>query len=114
MEEVSQFSFPTDTRSGEGARSALADFAGTREVVGPKNSCGDRFVFMVQAAEHRPSADVEAFRLRRGDDSDGRRKIERAMRTRSIAVGGVLREDGPQVPLVDDNEVIQALAARGS
>ena len=35
MEEVSQFSFPTDIRSGEGARSALADFAGTREVHRP-------------------------------------------------------------------------------
>jgi histidinol-phosphatase (PHP family) len=35
MEEVSQFSSPTDIRSGEGARSALADFAGKREVHRP-------------------------------------------------------------------------------
>jgi hypothetical protein len=45
----------------------LAGIAGSKKWnvppngVGPKNSCGDPFVFMVEAAEHRPSADVEAF-----------------------------------------------------
>ncbi len=65
---------------------------------------------MVQPAEDRAGADRVGARLRRGP---WRLQGQAPVRAVGVVGGDVLAEHGPQVVLVQDDEVVEALAAEG-
>ena len=69
----------------------------------------------MQATQYGPSPEPGSVWWRGPDKrSVGRLEVERAMGARRVVVRGVLRQQRPQVPFVDDYQMVETLASQRS